>query len=206
MSADDDLEAAVSRWATDEASREASRIRAAARQLEEAAAEERDFAGVLGDLAGRGPVRLDVVGGRVHRGLPGTVGRDFLSISTGREWGLVALRAVVAVSVAADGAAGGGGRDPASNRSVGDRWATGPDWSPHPPADLAAAVERLAGRELLVRVRAFDDRPGPVGELEAVGEDFLRLACGPDRPTEGRSVVYVPLGSVAELWLLFRSG
>lgn len=186
-------------------------MRSAARQLAEAAAEERDFAGVLGDLAGRSPVRLDVVGGRVHRGVVGTVGRDFLSLATGREWGLVSLRAVVALSavvdrLAVDRMAENGPDDPVSAPLGGRRRPAGPDWSQHPPADLAAAVERLAGQELLVRVRAFDDRPGTVGELEALGEDFLRLACGPERPTEGASLVYVPLASVAELWLLFRSG
>ena len=187
-----DLEAAVSRWAADEEAREIARIRSSTRRLADEAAGERDLPRVLRHLAGQGlPVRVTSAPGRSVRGVVRAVGDDYLALATERGWGLVALRAVAAVRVDPPGAA---------------RWAAGPDWSDVPPARLADAVERLAGRDLPVRVHTSADQVGTVGELTAVGVDHLQLACDPDQPQRAAGTVYVPLGSLAELWLLFRSG
>lgn len=187
-----DLEAAVSRWAADEEAREVARIRSSTRRLAEEAAGERDLPGVLRHLELQGvPVRVTSAPGRSHRGVLRAVGDDYLALATPRAWGLVALRAVAAVRVDLPGAGG---------------WAPGPDWSDVPPARLADALERLAGQDLPVRVHTDGDQVGTLGELTAVGVDHLQLACDPGQPLRAAEAVYVPLGSVAELWLLFRSG
>jgi len=188
-----DLEAAVSRWAVDEEVREIARIRSSARRLADEAAGERDLAGVLRHLELRGvPVGVTTAPGRSHRGVLRAVGHDYLALATPRAWGLVALRAVATVRVDGPTAAEG--------------WAPGPDWAEVPPARLADAVERLAGQELAVRVHTHGDQLGTVGELTGAGVDHLQLACDPERPPRAAGSVYVPLGSLAELWLLFRSG
>ena len=191
-----DLEAAVSRWAADEEAREVARIRSAARRLAEEAAEERDLPGVLRHLEAQGhTVRLTTGPGRAHRGVVRAVGEDYLALATERAWGLVALRAVAALRVDGPGEAGGAG------------WAAGPDWSEVPPTRLADAVGRLAGQDLPVRVHTGGDTVGTVGELTSAGVDHLQLACDPEVPLRAAGTVYVPLGSLAELWLLlFRSG
>lgn len=187
-----DLEAAVSRWAADEEEREIARIRSSTRRLAEEAAGERDLPGVLRHLELDGvPLRVTSAPGRSHRGVLRAVGDDYLALATERAWGLVALRVVAAVRVDA-GPAGG--------------WAPGPDWSELPPERLADAVERLAGQDLPVRVHTGGDTVGTVGELSAVGADHLQLACDPGPPLRAAGTVYVPLGSLAELWLLLRSG
>ncbi|HEX5267509.1 MAG TPA: hypothetical protein VFW24_12115 [Acidimicrobiales bacterium] len=192
----DDLEATVSRWAADEEAREVARIRSAARRLTEEAAEESDLPGVLRHLRADGcPVRVTTGPGRTHRGVVRAVGDDYLALATERAWGLVALRAVAALRV--DGAG------PDGTRAAG---AIGPDWSDVPPARLIDAVERLAGEDLPVRVHTTGDTVGTVGELSSVGVDHLQLACDPDPPLRAAGTLYVPLGSLAELWLLFRSG
>jgi hypothetical protein len=187
-----DLEAAVSRWAADDQAREIARIRSSTRRLADAEAGERDLPGVLRHLEMQGAaVRVTSAPGRSHRGVLRAVGDDYLALATQRAWGLVALRAVTAVRADVPGAGG---------------WAPGPDWSDVPPARLAGALERLAGHDLPVRVHAPGDQVGTVGELTAVGVDHLQLACDPGPPLRAAGTVYVPLGSVAELWLLFRSG
>lgn len=202
---EDELEATVSRWAADEEVRELARIRAAAHRLTDRAADERDLTAVLADLVARGrPVGVTVTAGRVHRGVLRSVGADFLALATERAWGLVALGATTAVRVEGGGVAPGGGTPP--GQAPGGPWAPGPDWSEFPPHRLADAVERLAGRDLPVRVHTRGDGVGTVGELTAAGPDFLQLTCDPERPARDAPTVYVPLGSVAELWLLFRSG
>lgn len=187
-----DLEAAVSRWAADEEAREIARIRSSTRRLADEAAGERDLPGVLRHLELQGaPVRVTGAPGRSLRGMLRAVGDDYVALATETAWGLVALRAVAAVRVDPPGAGG---------------WAAGPDWSELPPARLADALERLAGLDLPVRVHTDGDQVGTVGELTAVGVDHLQLACDPGRPPRAAGTVYVPLGSLAELWLLFRSG
>lgn len=189
----DDLEAAVSRWAVDEEVREIARIRSSTRRLADEAAGERDLVGVLRHLQLRGgPVLVTTAPGRSHAGSLQAVGDDYLALATARAWGLVALPAVAMVR--SDGPPG-----PAS-------WAKGPDWSHLPPPRLADAVERLAGRDLPVRVHIRGDQVGCVGELTVAGADHLQLACDPEQPLRAAGTVYVPLGSLAELWLLFRSG
>lgn len=187
-----DLEAAVSRWAADDEEREIARIRSSTRRLADETAGERDLPGVLRHLELEGvPVRVTSAPGRSHRGVVRAVGDDYLALATERVWGLVALRVVAAVRV-----------DPAGAGA----WAPGPDWSDLPPGRLADAVERLAGRDLPVRVHTAGDTVGTVGELGAVGVDHLQLVCDPELPLRAAGTVYVPLGSLAELWLLLRSG
>ena len=206
----DDLESAVSRWAADEEAREVARIRSAARRLADEAAGDRDLTGVLRHLEARGlPLRVTTAPGRSHRGLVRAVGDDYLALAKEQAWGLVALRAVAMLRAdgpGPDGWSTGPGPDAWSTGAGPDGWAAGPDWSERPPARLADAVERLAGQDLPVRVHTAGDPVGTVGELTSVGADHLRLACEPDQPLRAAGTVYVPFGSLAELWLLFRSG
>ena len=202
----EDLEAAVSRWAADHGLREEARARAAARRLADEALEDSDLAGVLRELAARRtPVRVRVGPGRSHRGVLDLVGEDYLALGTLQAWGLVALRAVSSV------APGPAGPVDPDDPAAAEGLAPGPDWASFPPQRLADAVERLAGQDLPVRVRCTGEEAALAGELGAAGADFLIIRGGPDRadpggPRPGEGAVYVPLASVAELWVLFRSG
>ena len=178
----DDLTEALHRFAAEAQVGEAAAGRARQRWLEQQAAEETTFAGVLADLTDRGrPVLVHTTAGRRHRGRLQVLGVDFVSISTdvGSDV-LIALRAVTSVrSQPRDGAAHSG-------RAVS--------------VDLsfAAAVAALAGDRPRLAV-ATTDETTVNGELRAVGQDVLTLRVDGDT----RANVYIPLGAVTDLSVAF---
>ena len=178
----DDLTDALHRFAAESQVDEAAAGRARQRWLEQQAAEETTFAGVLADLADRGrPVLVHTSAGRRHRGLLRARGADFVSISTdvGGDV-LVALRAVTSVrSQPRDGAAHSG-------RAVALE------------LTFAAAVAALADDRPRVAVATADETTVN-GQLRAVGQDVMTLRVDGDT----RANVYIPLGAVTDVSVAF---
>jgi hypothetical protein len=140
--------------------------------------EDATFAGILVDLAERGgPVVVEAVGDRRHRGTLQAVGADFAALRTpdGRHV-LLAERGIASITAE--------GRAP---EAVGDR-------DVQVVAGLAEALAALAEdrpRVLVVTVPGT----GLAGDLVAVGRDVVTLRLdGADRRT-----AYVALAAIAEV-------
>ncbi|MEM7285090.1 MAG: hypothetical protein AAF480_01970 [Actinomycetota bacterium] len=178
----DDLTAALHRFASEAQVGEAAASRARQHWLEQQAAEETTFAGVLADLAERGrPVLVHTTAGRRHRGVLRVQGSDFVSISTdvGGDV-LVALGAVTSVrSQPRDGAAHSG-------RAV------------NLALTFAGAVAALAEDRPRVAV-ATSSEATVNGELRSVGQDVVTIRVDGDT----RANVYVPLDAVTDVSVAF---
>jgi hypothetical protein len=168
---------------------EAARERASARVLRQAAAEEATFTGVLVDLAERGDaVALRTVGGRTHRGVVRTVGRDFVVVQEGdgRPPVFVALAAVGSLRVDRELAKAVAGNRP-----------------PTVDASFAAVLAGLAADRPRVQVGVAGDGALLVAELATGGRDVLTLRPVSDGGA-ARSAVLVPVSAVHEVVLLER--
>jgi len=174
-----DLLARLGEWVASAAVDEAAAARARERWLRRIAAEEATFAGVLLDLAERSaPVVVTGRGGRRHRGLLRAVGADFCGLRT-PEGADVLLTYGGIASV----------RPEAGAEAVsGDRPVT-------IDVGIAEALAALTPDRPRVLVVTIADTDGMAGELRAVGADVLTLRFD----GAGRSIVYVPIASVAEV-------
>ena len=163
---------------------DAGRARTRTRGLEQQAAEEGTFAGVLADLAERArPVVVQLANGRSHRGAITMIGHDLVGLrsSGGRE---VLVRQATISSVRTL---------PGEPVTIGDR---------HLVTDvtLADALRALADHRARVLLVGADPAHAVAGEVRAVGRDVVTV-----RLDGAGGTAYVAVASLAEI-SLFESG
>lgn len=163
---------------------DAARQRTRARWLEQQAAEEGTFAGVLTDLAERArPIVVQLNTGRSHRGTVTMIGADVVGLRTslGREV-LVRQAAIASLRTL-----------PGEPPTVGDR---------HVAHDLTLgeAISALAEHRTRVLLVGTDPAQAVAGELRATGRDVVTV-----RLDGAGGTAYVAVASLTEL-SVFESG
>lgn len=171
-------------WLAEVVADDAAAQRSRLRWLEQQAAEEGTFIGVLTDLAERDrPVVLQLANGRTHRGTLTMIGADVVGLSTagGRD---VLLRQSAIASVRTL---------PGEPVTVGDR---------HIVSDvsLSEAMSALAEHRARVHLIGSDPTQAVTGELRAVGRDVVTV-----RLDGAGGTAYVAVAALVEL-SLFESG
>lgn len=175
------LDREISRLSDETRGADAARSRSRAHWLRRQSEEQATLAGVLVDLAERADrVVLTTASGRRHRGWLRSVAADFcvLYAETGQQV-VVTFAALTSVRCEPGRPAAGGDRDVVSRLTLADH--------------LAALGD------LDTRVSVTTTAPGETlgGVLRSVGRDVLVVGLDGD----DRSVVYVPVASVAEVSL-----
>lgn len=171
-------------WLAEVVADDAAQQRSRLRWLEQQAAEEGTFIGVLTDLAERGrPVVVHLTNGRIHRGTLTLIGTDVVGVSTagGRD---VLLRQTAIASVRTL---------PGEPVTIGDR---------HIVSDVAMieAMSALAEHRARVHLIGSDPSQAVTGELRAVGRDVVTV-----RLDGAGGTAYIAVASLVEL-SLFESG
>lgn len=161
-------------WDADERAADAARSRSRERSLRTQLEEAATFVGALVDLAEAAtPVTVQTERGRVHRGVLGVVGADFVLLRDGdAHLTAVALAAVASVRPNAPAKAATGAR----------------------PGGSITFVQFLARcAESRPRVRLVAAGEPVNGELLTVGENVVTVRGDGETP-----IAYVPAGSVSE--------
>lgn len=172
-----DLLASLTQWAAEARVDEAARARARERWLQQQAAEETSFSGVLADLAERDrPVLVHCSTGRRHRGTIRAIGVDFVALHTDQGNDVfLRLTAINAVRT-----------QPRETQALSGRVL-------HLHLPLIEAIAELADeRPRVLVITASADHFA--GELRSVGRDVLALRIDGDR----KATIYVPLDAVLE--------
>jgi hypothetical protein len=206
--------ARLERWAADARIEAAARRRARERWLRQQAEEEATLAGVLIDLGEHGAeVVVHTRTGRVHRGLIGVVGADFVGLTRSAPRMGPRARGDGAGPGGAGGAGGGGsaigsgGGDEvlvtldsitSVRMQAGARLVTG-DRPLTSRLSLAEVVTGLAAeRERVVLVLA-DAGESLAGTLQSVGQDMVVVRLADGVPGARPPTAYVALAAVVEV-------
>lgn len=171
-------------WLAEVVVDEAAAQRARVRWLEQQAAEEGTFAGVLTDLAERGrPVVLHLGNGRTHRGAITLIGADVVGLRTAPDREVLVRQTAITTARTL----------PGEPLTIGDR---------HLVSDVSLheAISVLADHRARVLLVGPDASHVVNGELRAVGRDVVTV-----RLDGAGGTAYVAVASLDEI-SLFESG